>query len=86
MLDLTLLGAAAKAASRSLALKTTADKNALLLALADAIDAQAETVLVANGEDIAEGKAKGLSDALLDRLSLSGGRLAAITACDLSRA
>lgn len=79
MQDLNAIGAAAKAASRSLALKTTDEKNALLLALAQALESHTEAILAANAQDVAEGRAKGLSDALLDRLSLAGGRLAAIT-------
>jgi len=80
VLDLTTLGRAAKTASRALALLSTDQKNALLLALADALEADTDTILVANAEDVAEGRTKGLSEALLDRLSLAGGRLAAITA------
>lgn len=80
MLDLTSLGAAAKAASRSLALLSTNQKNTLLLALAEAIDTDTATILAANAEDVADARTKGLSEALLDRLALAGGRLAAITA------
>ena len=79
MIDLHQMGAAAKTASRSLALLTTDEKNALLLALADALETNETSILAANAQDVAEGKAKGLTDALLDRLSLAGGRLAAIT-------
>ncbi|WP_395144962.1 glutamate-5-semialdehyde dehydrogenase, partial [Armatimonas sp.] len=77
--DLNALGAAAKTASRALAQKTTVEKNALLLALADAVDARAEAILTANASDLETAKANGTSDALLDRLALTKARLAAIT-------
>ena len=80
MTDLNQMGQAARAASRQLAVLTTARKNAALLAIADALEAQAATVLAANAQDIAAGRAKGLSEALLDRLLLNEKRLAALAA------
>ena len=77
--DLNALGAAAKTVSRALAQKTTVEKNALLLALADAVDARAEAILTANASDLEAAKVNGTSDALLDRLALSKARLTAIT-------
>ncbi len=77
--DMTVLGRQAKAAARSLRAFDTAAKNALLRALADAIDARAESILEANAADLDQGRAAGLTPALLDRLSLQG-RLAGITA------
>ena len=78
MTDLNQMGQAARAASRQLAVLSTAKKNAALLAIADALEAQAATVLAANAQDIAAGRAKGLSEALLDRLLLNEKRLAAL--------
>ena len=78
MTDLNQMGQAARAASRQLAVLSTAKKNAALLAIADALEAQAATVLAANAKDIAAGRAKGLSEALLDRLLLNEKRLAAL--------
>ena len=78
MTDLNQMGQAARAASRQLAVLSTARKNAALLAIADALEAQAATVLAANAKDIAAGRAKGLSEALLDRLLLNEKRLAAL--------
>ena len=80
MTDLIHMGQAARAASRQLAVLSTAKKNAALLAIADALEAQAATVLAANAQDIAAGRAKGLSEALLDRLLLNEKRLAALAA------
>jgi glutamate-5-semialdehyde dehydrogenase len=77
--DMNALGAAAKAASRVLAQKTTHEKNALLQALADALDTDSEVILAANAADLVAARQSGLSEALLDRLSLAGGRLAAMT-------
>ena len=77
--DMNALGAAAKVASRGLAQKTTNEKNALLLALADAVDSEAEAILAANAADLEAARASGTSEALLDRLALSQARLAAIT-------
>ncbi|MFN2109013.1 MAG: glutamate-5-semialdehyde dehydrogenase [Anaerolineae bacterium] len=72
------MGRAAKAASRKLATLTTAQKNAALLAIADELEAQAATVLGQNALDIADARAKGISDALLDRLLLTEKRMAGL--------
>ena len=76
--DLNAMGRAAKAASRELATLTTAQKNAALLAIADELEAQAATVLAQNALDIADARAKGVSDALLDRLLLTEKRMAGL--------
>ena len=78
MTDLTTLGIAAKAASHQLAILPTARKNAALLAIADEIEAQQAVILAENERDIADGRAKGLSDALLDRLLLTPQRVTAL--------
>lgn len=78
--DLIAMGRAAKAASRELALLTTAQKNAALLAIADELEAQATTVLAQNALDIADARAKGVSDALLDRLLLNEKRVIGLAA------
>lgn len=80
MIDLNSMGQASRTASRQLAVLSTARKNAALLAIADALEAQAAAVLAANALDIAAGRAKGLSDALLDRLLLNEKRIAALAA------
>ncbi|MEM8556624.1 MAG: glutamate-5-semialdehyde dehydrogenase [Bacteroidota bacterium] len=76
--DLSALGRAAKEASRALAVATTAEKNAALHAIADAIERHADTILAANAEDVAAGRANGLTEALLDRLLLTPSRLQAL--------
>ena len=80
MTDLIAMGQAAKTASRRLATLTTGQKNAALRAIADELEAQAGTVLVQNALDIATGRARELSDALLDRLLLTEKRVAALAA------
>jgi glutamate-5-semialdehyde dehydrogenase len=80
MLDLNEMGAAARAASRQLAIASTARKNAALLAIADALEAQAPAVLAANAADMAAARAAGLSLALQDRLLLNERRMAALAA------
>ena len=72
------MGAAAKAAARVLATAPTAQKNAALKAAAAALRNNEQKILAANTEDMAAGKAKGLTAALLDRLMLDGKRIAAI--------
>lgn len=69
-MDLRELGRRAKEASYALARATTEQKNTALLAIADAIDANTEAILAANCGDLEDGQKNGLSDALLDRMSL----------------
>ena len=64
------LGRGARAAARALALATSAQKNAALAAMANAVRMQAAAILAANAEDVAEAKADTASAAFLDRLML----------------
>ncbi|WP_341896654.1 glutamate-5-semialdehyde dehydrogenase [Ferrovibrio terrae] len=72
------MGLAAKSAGRILATASTAQKNAALKAAAAALRAGEQKILAANAQDMAAGKAKGLTAALLDRLMLDGKRVASI--------
>jgi glutamate-5-semialdehyde dehydrogenase len=74
-LSLTEMGRCAHAASKILALASTAAKDRALLALADLLDASRAEVKAANAKDIAAAKANGLNDALIDRLTLTDKRL-----------
>ena len=65
----------AKTASRALATATRATKDAALAAMADALVAAADGVLAANAEDVARGRARGMAEGLLDRLTLTGDRV-----------
>lgn len=80
MTDLTKMGQAAKAAGRKLANLTTNQKNDILLAIADELEAQTETILAQNRIDIEAGQEKGLSSGLLDRLLLTEQRVAGLAA------
>ncbi len=62
----------AREASAKLALLSTDQKNALLLAIADAIEVHAEAILVANREDVEN---SGLEGAMRDRLLLTPARI-----------
>jgi len=64
------VGRAARAASREVAKAETAVKNRALLATAEALAANRDTLLAANREDVEQGRANGLDSAMLDRLEL----------------
>lgn len=72
------MAADARLATRHLAQATTATKAAALTAAAQAIDADARPILAANAADMADARLQGLSAAMLDRLALDAGRLAAM--------
>ncbi|NYF97095.1 glutamate-5-semialdehyde dehydrogenase [Janibacter cremeus] len=67
-----------RVASRRLALLTRAEKDAALLALADALDAATADVVAANGEDLTRGREGGMATGLLDRLTLDCDRVASV--------
>lgn len=64
-----------RVAQRALAKLTDAEKAAGLLAAAQALRADAPTILAANARDVAAGEANGLTGAMLDRLRLDPARL-----------
>ena len=72
------LGRAAKAASRALALLSTAQKNDCLLAMADALEQNSAAIQQANTRDMNAGTESGLSSAMLDRLKLDEKRVRAM--------
>ncbi len=74
------LGARAKAASAELGFASSEAKEQALLAAADAIAANSDDILAANEKDMAYGRAKGLTAAMLDRLMLDRDRIAAMAA------
>lgn len=78
MINLVEMGKNAKTASRVLATLKTEQKNSVLHIIADEIEANADFILAQNEKDIAEGKAAGLSQAILDRLLLTEKRVAAL--------
>ena len=71
---------ASRAASVQLATVKTDVKNAALEAIAVAVVAEAQQILAANELDLANGRENGLSVGLIDRLTLTTERLAALAA------
>ena len=68
--------AAAKAASTAVAQLTTEQKNAALLAMAGALEANCAEILAANAADMERERANGMSPDMLDRLMLNEKRVA----------
>src|SRR5262245_15670621 len=75
---MTEIGARARAAALTLALAPTAQKDAALSAMAQALRDHRRDILAANAEDLAAARAKGESVAFLDRLALDDKRIAAM--------
>jgi glutamate-5-semialdehyde dehydrogenase len=71
---------AAKRAARELGCLETGVKNAALEAIAQALIERTPEILDANAQDLDAGREAGLSEALLDRLTLDAGRIEAIAA------
>lgn len=78
MTDLTILGQRAQEAARKLANSTEALRNDALAAVAAALEQQAEAIIAENAADLAAGRQAGLSEALLDRLTLTHERISGI--------
>lgn len=53
-------------------------KNRVLETIADELEAQTESILSANAQDVEQARENGLSEAMLDRLALTPARLKAI--------
>lgn len=75
MTEIMQKGDALKAAAAKLSLCTTEQKNNALLCIAEALIEQKDEILAANDKDIAAAKQNGMSEALLDRLRLTGERI-----------
>jgi glutamate-5-semialdehyde dehydrogenase len=73
---MTEVGRRARAAARVVSQAETGAKNAALLAIAAAIEAQVDILREANDRDMAAGRDSGLDAALLDRLELTPERIA----------
>ena len=67
-----------RTAAQALAQLDTAAKDALLRAMADALDQDAGAILAANARDLEAARANGTTGAMLDRLALDGTRLSSI--------
>jgi glutamate-5-semialdehyde dehydrogenase len=68
----------ARNAATDLAVRTRADKDAALLAMAQALEDRTAEVLSANQDDVARAEAAGTPAALIDRLRLSERRITAM--------
>ena len=73
--QMTELAKQAKIASRDLARLTTAEKNACLLTMADALEQNGSAIKTANALDMEAAATMGLSSAMLDRLKLDEKRI-----------
>jgi glutamate-5-semialdehyde dehydrogenase len=76
--QMTNLAKQARTASHQIAKLTTAEKNACLLAMAEAVEKNAAALLQANALDMEAGAKSGLSSAMLDRLKLDDKGILAI--------
>src|SRR6056297_2184585 len=74
------IGRKAKDAATDLAVASAEMRGAALEFAADAIEASVPAILEANAKDMTAARGKGLSDAMLDRLLLDEGRVAAMAA------
>lgn len=72
------IGRRAKDAAGALANLSTDSKNRALVAMADGIEARQDFLLAENAKDVAGAKKKGISKAVIDRLTLNPQRVAAM--------
>ncbi|WP_147105041.1 glutamate-5-semialdehyde dehydrogenase [Tateyamaria sp. syn59] len=72
------IGARARAAAATLAFASAERKHAALIAAADHVWNSRDAILVANEKDMAFGREKGLTDAMMDRLRLDEDRIRGI--------
>nr|NLD40491.1 glutamate-5-semialdehyde dehydrogenase [Actinomycetales bacterium] len=76
--SVTEIARAAKDASHALATATRATKDSLLNAMADALVAATREILAGNERDVEAGRASGMTDGLVDRLTLTPERIEGI--------
>jgi glutamate-5-semialdehyde dehydrogenase len=65
----------AREAATDLAVRSRAEKDAALRAMADALEARSAEIIGANGEDVERARAAGTSEAIIDRLRLDEKRV-----------
>lgn len=75
MTDMLQIGARSKEAQRILAAENSSRIDAALAAVADSLERDAEYILSANAADIKAGRESGLSEAFIDRLTLTQARI-----------
>ena len=77
--DIAAVAKRARLAAKQAAQLTTAEKDALLTAMAKAVTDNSEFIISENSKDIAAGKLNGLAEAMLDRLLLTPARIKGIS-------
>ncbi|MGI6498653.1 MAG: glutamate-5-semialdehyde dehydrogenase [Oscillospiraceae bacterium] len=75
MTILETMAQSAKIAEQTLAIAGTEEKNRALRAIASCLAERCDEILAANGQDLAAAKAGGMSESLLDRLTLTKERV-----------
>ena len=78
--DISALARASREASRAVGCARTALKDAALLGIARGLEDNLATLVAENAKDLAQGEARGLSGAMLDRLRLDERRVAGMAA------
>ena len=73
-----ILGQKAQDAKKSLATASTGKKNQILKRIADKLLEKQSDILAANEKDIANARDNGISETMVDRLKLTGERIAGI--------
>ena len=76
--EIRSLAVKARAAAALMRPVSTEKKNAALTAIADALESMKAEIIAANAEDVAAAKANSLSDAMVDRLTLTDARFASM--------
>ena len=76
--DLAAIGAAAREAARALATLSTGAKNDILSAIAEGLTAHTDEILAANQGDVRAAREAGMTESLIDRLTLTPERIADI--------
>jgi glutamate-5-semialdehyde dehydrogenase len=76
--EIHTIGRRAREASRALARLSAAEKNKILIAMADELIVRSPEILAANAEDTAAAEKNGLTKAAIDRLRLTTDRISAM--------
>ena len=76
--QLLAIGQKAREASRAIGRAGTGEKNKALESIADRLEGTVATLIAENARDLEAGRAKGLDEALLDRLELNESRIRAM--------
>ncbi|WP_425486335.1 glutamate-5-semialdehyde dehydrogenase [Brevundimonas basaltis] len=76
--DMLAMGRRARAASRTLALAGADARTKAIKGMASALRGRSKEVLAANAADLDDARAKGMADAMMDRLALDEKRLAGV--------